>query len=1005
MKYGLLLYALASSALVSAQQFTDLSGWIRDPTDAAVSGAWVSVVNEETGFRRVTESQSDGGYVVASLHPGVYKVTVRKDGFRTTIRFGVKLDVGQPARVDFSLSLGSMQETVTVEGAPALLNTEDASVATLILRDRIERLPLNGRGLLSLLELAPGALITPATRGEAGQFTASGQRPNTHSFTVDGVSVNSGVGGGGSAAAVQGGSLPGLTALGSMHGMISLEALDEFRVQTATPAPEFGRLPGAQVTLSSRAGSNDVHGSLSYYFRHERLDANDWFANRAGLDRAPMRMHDFGASLGGPVKRNRTFFFLSYEGLRLRQPFAWRSAVPTREGRESAPEWARTFLNLFPLPNGGPLEQDLAEWTGRNQRPSKLDAGSVRIDHALTDRLTLFGRYHEAPSANEFGSSQINELEISSRGVTLGANLRIRPALVADVRGGYSLASAASLWRPAGLPALASCQLEAVPAFLLRQTGLCDYLYRFSVAGVGQLVFGRESDRRQTQWHLLPALSWTRGAHQMRFGGDYRRLAPSRNDRSPVLSLIADSYADLIANRNMWIATSGALDASSLLEEISAFAQDTWRIHPRLTASYGLRWEFSPAPSLNLSEGRADPLPAYLFDSQTQLWPPSYRNFAPRAGLAWRPFSAGHTVLRGGFGLYFDSSLSVGADLVNRGPFTLAQFNSPRNAPFPTLLSYGFAPGLQMPGVRQWSVTLEHAFAGREVFSAGYVGSSGANLLRREIGGPPGDERFQLALATNHGLSGYHGLQIQYRRRFGERWQALASYSWAHSIDNSSSDAALYWAGSGLTARSDRGASDFDARQSFSAGFTVQAPRPLRASKWSALLSSWSLDGIARARSGFPITVLSAEHTMGLNLANAFRPERVGVEPVWLADVSAPGGRVLNRAAFRPLAGLLQGSTGRNSISGFGMSQIDLALRRDFPRSERRSLHFRIEAFNLLNHPNFADPIRFLSSSLFGQSPSMLNLMLGTGSPGSGLTPVLQTGGPRSVQLVLRYRF
>src|SRR5439155_3585695 len=196
------------------------------------------------GFRRVTQSQPDGAYVVSSLQPGVYKITVRKDGFRTLIRFGFKLSPSQPARADFKLVVGSVQETITVEGSTPLLHGEDASVGTLVGRDEIERLPLYGRGLLGLLELAPGVVVTPATRGESGQFSVAGQRPNMNYFTVDGVSANSGVSGGGLPAQSTGAALPAMTAFGGMEGLVSRDALEGARVQTSTTAPEFGRLPG-----------------------------------------------------------------------------------------------------------------------------------------------------------------------------------------------------------------------------------------------------------------------------------------------------------------------------------------------------------------------------------------------------------------------------------------------------------------------------------------------------------------------------------------------------------------------------------------------------------------------------------------------------------------------------------------------------------------------------------------------------------------------------------------
>jgi hypothetical protein len=994
-----LVVLIFATVLLRGQQYTHLSGLVRDPVDAAVPDAAIQIVNEDTGFRRSTMTRQDGGYVIAALQPGVYKITVRKEGFRTLVRFGVKLDVAQPARVDFTLPLGSMQETITVEGSPPLIPSEDASIGTLVSREQIEHLPINGRGLLSLIELAPGALVTPATRGESGQFTANGQRPNAHYFTVDGVSANSGVSGGGSAAQTTGGALPGMTALGSLHNLVPLEALDEFRLQTSTTNPEFGRLPGAQVAMSSRSGSNDWHGSLFQYFRHERLDANDWFANRAGEKRAPLRMNDFGASFSGPAKRNRSFFFATYEGMRLRQPFAWRAPSPTADARQQGPAWVQRLMQLYPMPTGPMLAEGLAEFTGRNNRPARLDTVSLRLDHALTGNISLFARYFESPSANQFGNVQISALNMRSRGFTMGTNWRVTPRLIADIRWNYSHARADSEWRPADPTAYPGCYIEPVTQAFFFRPGLCDELVRVNIAGTGSLAFGRESLRRQGQWNVIPTAVFSIGSHQIRGGMDWRRLTPQRQDRAGSISVLAESLADLIGVRNLWIAIAPPQVSHSTVEEYSAFLQDTWRIHPRLTATFGMRWEFSPAPSFFLEEtGGQDRSTGVNFDPTRQaVWQTRYRYFAPRVGLSFSPTASGKTVLRGGYGIYYSSSLSVATDLVNGGPFSLSQFTSGRNGIFSTLLSYGFANDLRLPRIQQWSGSIEHVFGTRDVLSLAYTGSRGRELLRREIGGPGSNDSFQLALVSNHSSSDYHGLQLQYRRRLSQGFQALAGYSWAHSIDDGSSDAALFWVGGGLTPSRDRANSDFDVRHSFSAALNYEFGKNAR------FLEGWALDGMLRARTGFPITVLNAEHSLGIAFSNVFRPNRVGGQPLWINDPTVPGGRTLNTQAFQMVPG--QGNLGRNAIMGFGMSQIDLALRRDWRFAEKRTLQFRAEAFNLFNQVNFGDPVRFLSNPLFGQSPSLLNLMLGTGSPGSGLTPVLQSGGPRSVQLVLRFRF
>src|SRR6185295_15965049 len=294
-----------------------------------------------------------------------------------------KLEPTQSVRADFALVVGSVHEVITVEGTAPLLNSEDPSVGALIGRDELERLPVHQGGLLNFIELVPGTTVTPATRGESGQFTVNGQRPNTHYFTVDGASANTGVSGGGSPAQSTGGALPGMSAIGSLHSVISVEAMQEMRVQTSTTASELGRLPGAQVSINSRSGSNEFHGAIAEHFRHEDLAANDWFANAFGDGRAPLRMNNFAASIGGPVIRNRTFFFGAYEAIRLRQPFAWSAPVPSLDFRESAPAWVKPVLNAFPVPNGIDLGRGLAQWTGRNNRPSGLDVGSVRLDQVI----------------------------------------------------------------------------------------------------------------------------------------------------------------------------------------------------------------------------------------------------------------------------------------------------------------------------------------------------------------------------------------------------------------------------------------------------------------------------------------------------------------------------------------------------------------------------------------------------------------------------------------------
>jgi hypothetical protein len=987
---------LAGSALGVAQQLSYLSGVVQDTTSSSIPEAAVALVNEETGFRRTARTNQDGGYAIPALQPGIYKVTVRKEGFRTVVRFGVKLDVAQPARVDFTMPVGAMHETITVEGSVPLLNSDDASVGALVSREMIERLPLNGRNLLSLIELTPGSVITPATRGEAGQFSVNGQRPNTNYFTVDGVSVNSGVSGGGQPAQSNGGSLPGMTAFGSFHGIIPLDALDEFRVQTSSSVPEFGRLPGAQITLSSRSGSNEFHGSLFHYFRNEKLEANDWFANRAGLGRALLRLNDYGGSLGGPFVKNRLFFFVTGEDVRIRQPLALRTPVPDFTIRATAPEWVRPILNFFPPPNGDSLGGNLAEWSGRGQRPASTRVFSGRLDAAITSRLSAFGRYNLAPSATEFGYSQINALDIRSWSATGGLSLQLGPSFANDFRVATSDASARSFWRQSTTGPLPECMLSDIALTQFQSRVPCDGFYRFSIAGVGQLLYGPESDNRQSQWHVVDNTTVSLGSHQLRFGADYRRLTPSRTRSQLYFSVLADSLADFVARRNLWITQTPLEEIYSRLHEVSLYAQDTFRLNPSLTVTYGLRWELNPPP-LSTTPASGSPSPGGPFPPATEqrIWKLRYNNIAPRVGLAWRLDREGRLLLRAGFGIFYDSSLALATDIVNGSSANLWQFASPApdlTGASRTLLTYSFSPDLRLPLIREWNVTLERALTRGDVLSGSYIGSSGRRLLRREIGGVESQNLVRAATATNNGSSDFHSFQLHYRRRLSRIIEANASYAWSHSIDTSSADATFHWVGRGLDPRLDRASSDFDVRHSLNLAFTYT-------------LRKWALDGIFRARTGFPINILNSEYAMGVTFANIFRPDLTPGQPIWLNDASAPGGKRLNPAAFTPRGELSQGNLGRNALNGFGMHQWDIAARREFSLSDRVVLQLRLEAFNLFNHPNMADPIRFLASPLFGQPVSMLSLMLGTGTPATGVVPMFQIGGPRSAQLVLRLRF
>jgi hypothetical protein len=952
-------------------------------------------------------------YAVGFLAPGSYKITVRKDGFGIVTQFGVKLSAAAATRLDFRLPVGGAEDSITVIGTAPMLDRQDASAGGRFDLDEVARLPLNGRGVLTLLELIPGTSVVPATRGDAGQFTTAGMRPNTNYFTLDGVSANVGVTAGGLPAQSSGGSLPALSAFGSLDSIISVEAMQEFRVQTSSTVAEFGRMPGASIALASRGGSEQFHGAMAFRFRTEQLNANDWFANQAGFGRAPLGYQDLAPTFGGPIKRHHTFFFLSYEQVWLNQPYVWDQPVPSLDTRQLVAVIVRPLVSLFPTPNGAILgNSGFANWTGQINRPAGLIAGSARIDQAITPRLTLFGRYSDSPSHNDFGTPEVNHLDLRSQGLTVGVNARLTARSVLDFRANESQSSASSVWTDSTSSDTPSCVLQPLVSAEVNDANVsCDFLVRFTINGVGQVVSGREGDRRQRQFQIVQTASFERGRHGLKFGLDYRRMLAIRRDPIGTVGITANGLVDLFNPQNWWVARAGVgVNQSVAVKEFSLWAQDTWQATGRLTVAAGLRWEFSPAPPLNSPANFLDfTTGALVADANRPLWPLTYGNFAPRLGLAYRFDQNGRTVLRAGAGLYYDSSVSIATDVINSGPLNGATLQSNQFLFSPGQIVYGFTPNLQLPQVIQWNVALEHGFSSHDVVSLGYLGSTGNHLIRSEMSDTVALHEY-VALTTNRAGSDYDALQFQYRRHAARGLDVTTSYSWSHSLDDDSSDAFLLWSGEGASAAGDHASSDFDVRHSLTAAVSYEFPGRAARTTGGRLLGGWGIDAIVHARTGFPITVLDAEDTTGLGLANAFRPNWVYGQPLWKADSSAPGGKVLNPSAFAAVPAPLgqvgeQGSLGRNVPTGFGMWQADLALKREFRLAENRGMQLRIEVFNALNHANFGDPVKFLDSPVFGLSTSLLNQELGTGSPGSGLAPVLQTGGPRSVQVSVRFHF
>jgi hypothetical protein len=1063
----LALFFVSFSGVLHAQT-TDasLTGRVTDPQKAIIVDAKVTAINVGTNVPYEATSNKSGDYYVTGLPPGSYRIEVEKAGFKTVIKPGVVLHVQDTIEVNFEMTLGSVSETVTVSAGASPIDTTDATVSTTIDRNFAENLPLNGRSFQTLILLTPGTVIAPVG-ANGGTISVNGQRTNANSFSVDGVSANLGGFIFGPTAGQLNGSTPGFTVAGTTQGMVSVDALQEFKIQTSTYSPEFGRQPGGQVSLLTRSGTNAFHGTAFDYVRNDVFDANNWFNDAATppLPKGKERQNDFGGTLGGPIFKDKTFFFFSYEGLRLLQPDSEVDQVPSLRLRQEAAPAFQAILDSWPIPTlpegtvpdpttGLPVPTGASPYHFSQSFPTNLDSFSLRIDHTLAKGIHIFGRYASTSSVfsvpNSAPNNTLND-KVTTRTLTLGTDMSISPNLQNELRANYAVSTSPgsiTLNLVGGAKAFDTSVLYPAPLV----NGQDSVSFCVCLPNSGFITSpGAEGKFSQRQINLIDNVSYSKGAHQLKWGVDYQRLFPIGGDPRLTAPLGVYSESDLISGRLSFARVEANLVAHPIFTNFSLFAQDTWRVSSGLTVTYGLRWDLNPAPGerdgfqpYNLI-GLDDPATATLAPINSPLYKTTYNNFAPRIGAAYQLIrTPGHeTVLRAGFGVFYDLSSEFVAEAFRQAPFeTLSQpftnlsfpvgdnilpappVPTPPTPPFGYLLATD--PNLKLPYTLQWNVSLETGLGRDQSFTTSYVASAGRRLLRSDTlfdFNPSFTTVFDLRNASS---SNYQSLQLQFNRHLSHGLQALASYTYSHSIDNASDGQAFYSASltgnTFLNPNIDKGDSAFDLRHAFRAAVTYNIPTWNEGLVSKVILGGWSLDTIAFAQTGPPVDLVGGNYSESA-LPNGFfslRPNLVLGEPLYLygaqctasnGGTRCPGGMRFNPAAFTPVPTdtngnptQVQGTLGRNVLRGFGAWQMDFAIHRQFNFTERVNLQFRGEFFNVFNHPNFGNVDSFLGDGTFGQATSTLNNALYGGSFG-GLNSLYQIGGPRSIQLALKLQF
>jgi Carboxypeptidase regulatory-like domain/TonB dependent receptor-like, beta-barrel len=1030
----ILLVALLPAVPLLAQN-AEIYGLISDPSGLPVPGARIVVQNADTAATRAVAANQQGEYSVPALTPGSYNISVETSGFKTIHQNGVVVEVDQTARLDFGLTVGGNAESIIVQGSAELVNTSDASVSTVIGNRFVENLPLNGRSFSSLIDLAPGVALTPSNFYDQGQFSVNGQRPDANYFMVDGVSANLGTAGGGTNLGQGGaGQLPATSAFGGTSNLVSLDALEEFRILTSTFAPEYGPTPGAQISVVTKSGTNTFHGTAFEYFRNDKLDANDWFANANGLARPELRQNDFGGVLGGPIVKNKLFFFGSYEGLRVRQPQVADTYEPSLATRENAPAAVQPLLNAFPLPNGPALANGTAAFAASYSDPSTLDSSGIRIDYVPSEKVTVFGRYSDAPSniaqrgsgSFESNYSNVRQTNFRTQALTLGSSQMLTPQWTNEVRFNYSRSRAHSLATLDDFGrAVPPADSVLYPSFESPQSASFEFLGDLNPYGL-RFLTGELGNNLQQQFNVTDSVSGIIGTHQIKVGVDYRRLNPTNGFVPYGLQALFLSLANVLTD-TMPEAAIVARNADVQLEfsNWSLFAQDTWKAARTITITYGLRWEYNAAPSspngtLPYTVTGVDNLATMtLAPAGTPLWNAQKHDFAPRLGLAWQPHP--NWVFRAGAGIFYDLGYSAVADGASAFPYVqekrITNTSFPLTAvnaappPFTTMPPVSYLavvdPNHVLPRTYEWNAALERTLGKSDVVTITYVGAAGRKLMRQDIYYAPNPAfTGEFDLMRNDADSSYNALQMQFRHRVTHGLQTLFSYTWAHSIDDASYDAYYLNVPSGDSS-SERASSDYDIRQTFSGAISYNIPAP-GSGIWKLILGNWSTDSIIYVRTAPPVNVVTGSDPFAGFLSGASsvqRPNLVPGIPLWITDPNVAGGREINPAAFTIPTGAVQGNLGRNALRGFGATEVDLTLRRQFKLRERLALQARADLFNIFNHPNFGLPINYLSSPLFGQSTQMLGTSLGSGGQNGGLNPLYQIGGPRSVQLALKLLF
>lgn len=984
-----LLVSLVIAPAALAQSTAAIQGAVTDPSGAIVPNAAVLVRNLDTGEERTTQTDTFGLYTVASLPVGTYRVEVKAPGMQTVASNNVVLDVNRTTVLNFNMKVAAASETIEVTAAAPVLERNSIAVGQVISGKTVQDIGLNGRHFVDLGFLIAGSttnktgFLTAPLRGQGPfAFNTAGNREDAVNFLINGINLSD-------------------MAQNQITFQPSINTIQEFKVDNSTYSAESGRNSGAIVNIATRSGTNQFHGEVFEFVRNNYFDARNYF-NRVGITQSPFKRNQFGAAVGGPVVRDKTFFFVTYEGLRQRQGIDINHTVLTDAQRSQATTVGNPtvvkFLPLIPRPNLG------NNFVGSATAPVNIDQGTANVSHVFggSDRLSGYLALQEdlrqEPTLQGNNIPGWGDTRQSRRQImTLNETHVFSPAVVNEARLGYNRIHIVFSPNVQLNPADFGINNSISTALGLPQIALNDIGLNFGGPA------GFPQGRGDYTAVFSDSLTYVRGKHSFKFGGEFRRF--NGNSFNPDIGRFTFATVNDFINGNAIAFSANPTFNSSrvYVNALGFFVQDSYKIRPRLTLELGLRYDWNGTPTEAQNRFvEFDPATGALLQVGKGLdgvYKQNARNFEPRVGFAWDLFGTGKTVLRAAYGLQTDQPVAnLVGPLANLPPFsTPLAFNSSTATPFITFANAvalakagGLAPttvnhDFRNSYVQSRNINVQQQITGSLGMMVGYFGSEGTHLriqrnINQFINGArpyptvsagsailPGNPLGNIFMNDSAGISNYNALWITANKRFSKGLEFNTSYTFSKSIDYNSLSSQGTVVQDSYHIRNERGLSDFDARHRFVIGGVYELPF-----KGNRVIEGWQFSLGTALQTGNPMNIVQTSNAF--TGVATLRPDVVGPVSIGLRPVA----NSINMqyisactAANCPFSfGNRFGSLGRNVFTGPGTQNVDISLRKNTHITEKVQVQFRADVFNVFNHPNFANPNLNVSSAAgntFGQ--------------------------------------